>query len=438
MLKRKIQHTINQYFLSNSNKILIIDGARQIGKSFIIRHEGIQRYKNYIEINFWEDKLRDRLFADARTTTDFYFRLSTIAGEKMGEKADTLVFLDEIQAYPHLLTLLKFLKQEDRFTYIASGSQLGVTLKQTESVPMGSIDIVHMFPLDFEEFLWANGMGELAIEMLRNKYSSLESLDDSMHRKMMDFFRKYLLVGGLPDAVNTYLEQQNIVAVRKVQNDIRLLYAVDASQYDQERSLKIRRIYEMIPSCMGNKKKRVILKQIEDKKGKRSTDYAEEFDYLIHSGITLEAKAISNPVFPLIESSEKNLLKLYLNDVGLLTEVLYKHNISAIMDEQKSVNLGSVYETVVASELKAHGHKLYYYDNKQKGEVDFLMDNYDTISIVPIEVKSGKDYTIHSALNQFVKNEEYGVQKAFVLSNAPKVSVKGKVIYIPVYYSMFL
>lgn len=438
MLKRKIQHTINQYFLSDSNKILIIDGARQIGKSFIIRYEGIQRYKNYIEINFWEDKLRDRLFADARTTTDFYFRLSTIAGEKMGEKADTLVFLDEIQAYPHLLTLLKFLKQEDRFTYIASGSQLGVTLKQTESVPMGSIDIVHMFPLDFEEFLWANGMGELAIEMLRNKYSSLESLDDSMHRKMMDFFRKYLLVGGLPDAVNTYLEQQNIVAVRKVQNDIRLLYAVDASQYDQERSLKIRRIYEMIPSCMGNKKKRVILKQIEDKKGKRSTDYAEEFDYLIHSGITLEAKAISNPVFPLIESSEKNLLKLYLNDVGLLTEVLYKHNISAIMDEQKSVNLGSVYETVVASELKAHGHKLYYYDNKQKGEVDFLMDNYDTISIVPIEVKSGKDYTIHSALNQFVKNEEYGVQKAFVLSNAPKVSVKGKVIYIPVYYSMFL
>lgn len=438
MLKRKIQNTITQYFNSDSNKILIIDGARQIGKSFIIRHEGIQRYKNYIEINFWEDKLNDRLFADARTTRDFYLRLSTIAGEKMGEKAETLVFLDEIQAYPHLLTLLKFLKQEDRFTYIASGSQLGVTLKQTESVPMGSIDIVHMYPLDFEEFLWANGMGSLAIEMLRNKFLSLESLDDSMHQKMMDFFRKYLLVGGLPDAVNTYLEQQNIVALRKVQNDIRLLYAVDASQYDQERSLKIRRIYEMIPSCMGNKKKRVVIKQIEDKKGKRSTDYAEEFDYLIHSGIALEVKAISNPVFPLIESSEKNLLKLYLNDVGLLTDVLYQHNIFAILNEQKSVNLGSVYESVVASELKAHGHKLYYYDNKQKGEVDFLIDDYDTLSVVPIEVKSGKDYTIHSALNQFVKNEEYGVKKAFVISNAQKVSVRGKVIYIPVYYAMFL
>lgn len=438
MLKRKIQNTITQYFNSDSNKILIIDGARQIGKSFIIRHEGIQRYKNYIEINFWEDKLNDRLFADARTTRDFYLRLSTIAGEKMGEKAETLVFLDEIQAYPHLLTLLKFLKQEDRFTYIASGSQLGVTLKQTESVPMGSIDIVHMYPLDFEEFLWANGMGSLAIEMLRNKFLSLESLDDSMHQKMMDFFRKYLLVGGLPDAVNTYLEQQNIVALRKVQNDIRLLYAVDASQYDQERSLKIRRIYEMIPSCMENKKKRVVIKQIEDKKGKRSTDYAEEFDYLIHSGIALEVKAISNPVFPLIESSEKNLLKLYLNDVGLLTDVLYQHNIFAILNEQKSVNLGSVYESVVASELKAHGHKLYYYDNKQKGEVDFLIDDYDTLSVVPIEVKSGKDYTIHSALNQFVKNEEYGVKKAFVISNAPKVSVRGKVIYIPVYYAMFL
>ena len=437
MLKRKIQDTIIQYFNSNSNKILVIDGARQIGKSFIVRHESVSRFKNYIEINFWEDKLHDHLFADARTTNDFYFRLSTIAGEKMGAKEDTLIFLDEIQSYPHLLTLLKFLKQEDRFTYIASGSQLGVTLKQTDSVPMGSIEIVHMYPLDFEEFLWANGMGKFAIDVLREKFSSMESLDDSMHRKMMDFFRKYLLVGGLPDAVNTFIDQQNIMTVRKIQADIRSLYAVDASQYDQERPLKIRRIYEMIPSYMGNKKKRVVLKQIEDKKGKRSSDYAEEFDYLIHSGIALEVKAISNPVFPLIESSGKNLLKLYLNDVGLLTEVLYKNNISAVMDEQKSVNLGSVYETVVASELKAHGHNLFYYDNKQRGEVDFLIDDYDSLSVVPVEVKSGKDYTVHSALNHFVTNEEYGLQKAFVLSNTKEISQKGKIIYAPIYNIMF-
>jgi len=438
MLKRKIQDTIVQYFNSNSNKILIIDGARQIGKSFIIRHEGISRFKNYIEINFWEDHLKDRLFAEARTTNDFYFRLSTIAGEKMGTKADTLVFLDEIQSYPHLLTLLKFLKQEDRFTYIASGSQLGITLKQTDSVPMGSIDIVHMFPLDFEEFLWANGMGEFAISVLHEKFSSLESLDESMHRKMMDFFHKYLLVGGLPDAVNTYLAQKNIVTVRKVQAGIHDLYAVDAAQYDQKRSLIIRRIYEMIPSYMENKKKRIVLKQIEDKKGKRSSDYLDEFDYLIHSGIALDVKAISNPVFPLIESSGKNLLKLYLNDVGILTDILYKNNISAVMDDQKSVNLGSVYETVVASELKAHGHNLFYYDNKQKGEVDFLTDDYSSLSVIPIEVKSGKDYSIHSALNKFVKNDDYSVLKAYVLSNVKDISVKGKIIYAPIYNVMFL
>jgi hypothetical protein len=303
---------------------------------------------------------------------------------------------------------------------------------------MGSIDIVHMFPLDFEEFLWANGMGEFAISVMREKFSSLESLDESMHRKMMDFFHKYLLVGGLPDAVNTYLAQKNIVMVRKVQTDIHDLYAVDAAQYDQKRSLIIRRIYEMIPSYMENKKKRIVLKQIEDKKGKRSSDYVDEFDYLIHSGIALDVKAISNPVFPLIESSGKNLLKLYLNDVGILTDILYKNNISAVVDDQKSVNLGSVYETVVASELKAHGHNLFYYDNKQKGEVDFLTDDYSSLSVIPIEVKSGKDYTIHSALNKFVKNDDYSVLKAYVLSNVKDISVKGKIIYAPIYNVMFL
>ena len=413
-------------------------GARQIGKSFIIRHEAQSLFKHYIEINFLEDKMKDRLFAEARTTDDFYLRLSIIAGEKMKDKRNTLVFLDEIQAYPHLLTLLKFLRQEDKFTYIASGSQLGVTLRQTESVPIGSIEIAHMFPLDFEEFLWANGVGELAINVLREKFANLESLDEAMHNKMMDLFRKYLLVGGLPDAVNTYIESHNIVDVRKIQSDIVSLYRVDAAQYDREHALKIQRIYDMIPSYMKNKKKRLVISKIENKKGKRSINYADEFDYLVHSGIALEVKAISNPVFPLIESSGKKLLKLYLNDVGVLTEMLFKYNIAAVLDDHNSVNLGSVYETAVASELRAHGCKLFYFDNKQHGEVDYLIDSYDTLSVVPIEVKSGKDYTIHRALNHFVSNKEYGIKSAYVLSNSREIKQKGKIVYMPVYNVMFI
>lgn len=212
----------------------------------------------------------------------------------------------------------------------------------------------------------------------------------------------------------------------------------DASKYETEKKLKIRRIYDMIPSNMENKKKRVVAQNIENKRGKTFNDYSDEFEYLISAGIALDVQAISNPAFPLIETSGKNLLKLYLNDVGILTGILYGHNIRAILDDEKSINLGSVYETVVASELIAHGHKLFYYDNRSKGEVDYLLDDYDSLSVVPIEVKSGKDYTVHSALNALTKNEDYPIEKAFVVSNERSISRKGKIIYIPVYYIMFL
>lgn len=201
--------------------------------------------------------------------------------------------------------------------------------------------------------------------------------------------------------------------------------------------LKIRRIYELIPSNMENKKKRIVVQSIENKRGKTFNNYVDEFDYLISAGIALNVQAISNPTFPLIESTGKNLLKLYLNDVGILTGILYGNNIRAVLNDERSINLGSVYETVVASELIAHGHKLFYYDNRSKGEVDYLIDDYDSLSAVPIEVKSGKDYTVHSALNTFVQNEDYHIKKAFVVSNERNVTQNGKITYIPIYYIMF-
>lgn len=437
MLYRKIEALITKHLKSNSKKILLIDGARQVGKTYIIRHVGQQLFENFIELNMVEDSVGARLFAETKSVEDFYLQVSMLEGSKMKQKENTLIFIDEIQAYPHLLTLLKFLSQDNKFTFIASGSLLGVTLSQTTSIPMGSIRKVRMFPLDFEEFLYANGLNEFAISAMRKKFERLEALDEPTHNKMMDYFRKYLLVGGLPDAVNSYLEYHNIQAVREIQSEIHDYYATDASKYDEENKLKIRRIYDLIPSNMENKKKRVVAQRIEDKKGKTFGDYQDEFEYLISAGIALNVQAISNPVFPLIESSGKNLLKLYLNDVGILTGILYGNNIRAVLDDEASINLGSVYETAVASELIAHGYKLFYYDNRNKGEVDYLIDDYSTLSTVPIEVKSGKDYTVHSALNSFVQNEDYHIQKAFVVSNERTISTKGKIIYIPIYYTMF-
>lgn len=437
MLYRKMEALIEAHLTSDSQKILLIDGARQVGKTYLIRYVGQKLFENFIEINLVEDSLGDRLFAETRTVEDLYLQISMLAGERMKQKENTLIFLDEIQAYPHLLTLLKFLSQDGKFTFIASGSLLGVTLSQTTSIPMGSIRKVRMFPLDFEEFLYANGMSRMAVSAMRKKFEKREALDEATHNKMMDFFRKYLLVGGLPDAVNSYLSDHNIQLVREIQREIHDYYAADASKYDEEKKLKIRRIYDLIPSNMENKKKRVVAKRIEGKKGKRFGDYQDEFDYLVSAGIALNVRAISTPVFPLLESSGKNLLKLYLNDVGILTGLLYGNNIRAVLSDQTSVNLGSVYESVVASELIAHGYQLFYYDNRTKGEVDYLIDDYESLSAVPIEVKSGKDYTVHSALNTFVQNEDYHIKKAFVVSNERRVTTQGKVTYLPIYDIMF-
>ena len=296
-----------------------------------------------------------------------------------------------------------------------------------------------MFPMDFEEFLYANGVGSELIEAMRDNFNKNTALSEALHEKMLDFFKKYLLVGGLPQAVDKYVKERNVVEFRNIQREVHSMYAIDASRYEQEhnRRLKIRRIFEMVPSNLENKKKRLVIKDIENKSWKRSNDYSDEFEYLVSAGVVLEAKAISKPSYPLLENSGKNLMKLYLNDVGMLSGIFYRNNILAIMSDMRSINLGSVYETVVAQELRAHGYDLYYYDNKKNGEVDFLIDDPDNLSNIPIEVKSGKDYTVHSALDKFLSIAEYGVRRAYVLSNERDVYVKNGITYIPIYYIMF-
>ncbi len=440
MLYRKITSYIEDYLKSDTDKILILEGARQIGKSFSIREAGTRLYPNYVEINFVEDDEGDQLFKNIHKKEDFYLTLSMVAGDKLSGRDGTLVFLDEIQHYPQYLTMLKFLREDGRYRYIASGSLLGITLQDTTSIPVGSIIRKEMFQLDFEEFLIANGFGTEAIAMLRHSYENRQSLTEEHHNRMLDLFRRYLLVGGMPDAVNAYLDTHNIVRVRDVQDNIRSMYADDASKYEKEHSKKllIRRIYEMVPSQMENKKKRIVAQEIRGKEGDRFAQYQEEFEYLVSSGISLAVHAISNPHFPLSESLQKNLLKLYLNDVGMLSGMLYHNNIRPILDDVRSINLGSVYESVVAQELRAHGHKLFYYDNRKQGEVDYLVDDYTAMSAHPIEVKSGKDYTVHSALNNLLKNPDYNIQAATVISNEREIRQDGKITYMPVYLVMFM
>lgn len=422
---RKITKTIQDHFKANSDKILIVTGARQVGKSYIIRYCAKKIFKTLIEINLIEDSHGQGIFSTVKTIDDFYLAVSTYTGTALGSNKDTLIFLDDIQEYPHLFTLLKFLREDNRYRYVASGSLLDVTLKQSASIPIGSIDIVKMYPLDFEEFLWANDFGDEAISHLRGSFDELKSLPYPVHQKVMDIYKRYLLVGGMPESINTYLQTKDLIKVREIQETILNLYRLDAAKYDQKNSLKIGRIFDLIPSNMENKKKRLFFNDIEEKKGKRAKDYEDEVEYLISSGIALAVNAISNPKFPLIETELKNLIKLYWNDPGLLTSRLYRNNPIPILNNESGINLGSVYECAVACQLAANDNRLFYYDNRQRGEVDFLIDDFNDLTVTPLEVKSGKNYKIHSALSRMAATMDYSIRRGYVLSNAGEIERKG-------------
>ncbi len=438
MFYRKIEPYIEEYLRKSPDKILCVDGARQVGKTFIISHLAKKHYKNYVEINMVDDFLGDKLFENVRTIDKFYLQVSVLHGDKMNDVSDTIIFIDEIQVYPHLLTLLKPLRIDNKYRYICSGSLLGVTLSKTTLIPMGSIITKTMYPLDFEEFLLANSVGTNVIEHLKKSYNNHLELEQSLHNKILELFKMYLIVGGLPDAVKSYVNTKNINEVRVVHDETMKYYIDDATKYDIENKLKIRKIYEMQTSFIDNKVKRVKFKEIENNNHARYLKYQDEFDYLVSAGISIAVHGISEPKFPLMTSARKNLIKLYYSDVGLLTNLLYKNNVNAILSSDSSVNLGSVYETVVAQELKSKNRKLYYYNRRKVGEVDFLIDDYDNLSVLPIEIKSGSNKYIVRALPKMLDNDNYNIKKGYLFSNEREIKTVDKITYLPIYFIMFI
>lgn len=439
MFRRKIEKVLNDFYNNKEDKkALIVYGARQIGKSFIIRETAKKVYEHYIEIDLKDDyESGRRRFGKVKTTKDFYLLLGALFSP-LGSRDDTIVFLDEIQFYPHLLTLLKPLVADNKYTYIASGSLLGITLRHS-FIPMGSVREVRMFPMDFEEFLWANNYSEQTIDYLKDCFKYLKPINDGIHDVTLSLFKDYLISGGLPDPVKNYVLNLNVSMTRNEQQTIYAYYKDDCSKYDSDNNLKIRRIYDSLSSYMANNVKRIQFKSIEDKKNAHYFNYANEFDYLIDSGIVLCSRAVSNPIFPLTISKSKDLVKLFYNDVGLLSDILFKNNIDAILNTDKNINLGSVYETVVAMELVAHGHELYYFDSKKVGKVDFLINDYDNLAILPIEIKSGKDQFNYRAIPRLLDpNGNYKLNKGYVFGNKNILKKEGNLITAPIYLVMFL
>ncbi|MDD5899535.1 MAG: ATP-binding protein [Lachnospiraceae bacterium] len=431
MLSRKVEQKLQRFYEGNDKKALLLTGARQVGKTFIVREFG-KRFTSFVEINFLENKSARELFENGKDSSDLVLRLSLMTEKKL-IPGETLIFLDEVQECKEIVTAIKFLVEEGSYRYVLSGSLLGVDLKDIRSVPVGYMDVEEMFPLDFEEFAMANGVSERVISELKEHFFNRAPLDSFIHEKMLELFRLYLIVGGMPAAVNKYLATNNIQEVVREQRSILNAYKRDIGKYDPQNKLYLENIFDLIPSELNCKNKRFIMKDLNE--NFKLSRYTNSFIWLKDAGVAHPTYCVSEPMAPLLLSKATNLFKLFLSDVGLLA-AMYMDGIQIkILNGEKSINFGAVYENVVAQELKAHGFELYYYNNKKQGELDFVVERGG--EVLPIEIKSGKDFTRHAALENVLENKRYGIKEAYVFYNG-NIEMQGSVVYYPVYMIMFL
>lgn len=428
MLKRKAYERMMKWHGAPTRKALLVTGARQVGKTFLVREFAKANYEKVLEINLIEDPDACSVFDRARNASDILMRLSLLADEPL-VPGKTVVFIDEVQECEDIITSIKFLVDEGSYDYILSGSLLGVELKDVRSVPTGYLSTIELFPLDFEEFCWAGGVAEDVFGELDRSFASLEPIDGFVHQRMLDLFNRYLIIGGMPDAVVTFLSSNDLTLVRTVQDDIKLLYRRDISKYAERDKLAIKEIYDLIPSELNNPNKRFVLKRLNEHARFRS--YQNDFSWLIEADVAIAAYNVDEPCRPLLLSKERNLFKLFYSDVGLLTSSFLKKTSQDILMGERDVNYGSTFENAVAQELVCHGFDLYYYNSKKYGEIDFVVEDKNG-TVMLLEVKSGKDYRRHRALDNVLAIENYHLERGYVLGSC-NIEEKGLVVYLPIY-----
>jgi hypothetical protein len=435
MISRRIEEQIRN-FLLNDKRALLVTGARQVGKTFLIRKVGKECFSNVVEINFVEQPEAVALFNDHKGAKDLLLRLSSFTRKRL-VPGKTLIFFDEVQKCKEMVTAIKFLVDEGSYKYVMSGSLLGVELDDLRSVPVGYMDEMEMYPLDLMEFFEAIGISDEVVSHLRECFKEKHPVDEFIHQRMLEAIRLYLIVGGMPAAVQKYLDTNNLRNVYEEQRGIIRTYKKDITQYAADHKLQIEEIYDLIPSELNAKNKRFILKELDEKA--RFNKYEDSFLWLKDAGVAIPAYNVEEPRIPLLLNKQRNLFKLFLNDVGLLA-AMYGGNIqSRLLSKDANINYGAIYENLVAQELYAHGfaegHALYYFNSKKQGELDYVLE-YDN-HVLPIEVKSGKDYARHNALSNVMGNEEYDIQNAYVFCNE-NVQVNARVTYLPIYMIAFL
>lgn len=434
MIDRKIDAYFDHFF-KRTKKAVLVTGARQIGKTYSIRAAARRNFDYFVEVNFITSPEAVGIFRGARDAQDMLFRLSAFVNKPL-VKGRTLVFFDEVQVYPDVVTLIKSLVDEGSYRYALSGSLLGIELNNLRSEPVGYMDVKDMYPMDLQEFLTAVGMSQTVVEALRRNWTERTAVDSFVHRRLMQAFRLYLIVGGMPQAVQTYLDTNNLQEVVAIQKSVLREYQRDIMKYktgDNSQKLYIDEVFQLIPSELNAKNKRFILKNLNEKA--RFASYENSFLWLRDAGVALPTYNVEEPKLPLLLAKTRNLFKLFQSDVGLLSCQCAGGIQLQLLNDEQAINFGSIYENYVAQELKAHGFDLYYYNSKRQGELDFVVEHRG--KILPIEVKSGKDYERHHALSNVMASTEYDIDEGLVLCNG-NVQTKGRVVYMPIYMLMFL
>ena len=432
MLRRKIEKDIINW-LKNENKALLIDGARQVGKTYIIRKVLRENNYKYNEFNLLKTPEIIELLKSSESIDDLITNLSLFA-ETPFEKGKTVIFFDEIQEFKELATKIKFWVDEGSFRFIFSGSLLGVELKGIKSAPVGYLKTITMYPLDFEEFLQIYNFTTELKDSLKTSFVERKPVNEEVHNRMMKIFNTYLNVGGMPSAVKRFNETKSLEDVISEHNDIIVQYKKDFTRYEKEdKKPYLTQIYDLIPAELNSQTKRFNFSDL--KKGLRYERSEENFIWLASAGVAHPSYNVTEPIVPLLLNEKSSLFKLFLSDVGMLTSMYGRATKMQLLTNDQNINYGAIYENAVAQELKAHGFKLYYFTSRKTGELDFVIE-YNG-KIMPIEVKSGKDYNRHSALNNVLNIENYSIDEAFVLSNF-NVSVVDKITYYPIYMLMFI
>ena len=429
---RKDSITVKEW-LENSNKALLVTGARQIGKTWLIRDEIAKSGLKLFEVNFINQPDMVAYLNTEISAEDFLVKLKMIMPEEC-KPHETVVFLDEIQKCPEIVTKIKFLVDEGSFKYVMSGSLLGVELKGIASAPVGFLSIMKMYPMDFEEFMIANGVSKTTLDMLKERFETCQPIDEFIHEKLLAMFFVYLIVGGMPDAVNKYIETKDIREVDKIQKDIVDLYRVDFTQYEEEdKKLRLKSIYDIIPAELNKQNKKFVFTMLD--KELKFDRYENSFLWLKDAGVVIPVYNAEAPLIPLKASKSSNVFRLFSSDIGLLTSAYPAETKIELISKNGEVNNGAHFENAVAQQLLANGFDPYFCKRSKVGELDFLIELGG--KVVPIEVKSGKGYKSHKALDNYMEITEYHLDKAYVFSIF-NIEKEGNITYLPIYMSYLL